>query len=443
MDRLKLFIEGKQAEEFLRDLHEDAANSQVESHVIRNQGGHKTKSAKKVTKGSEEEKIEKLKQRIKSEQETLFFLVIDECHYAPVKGNIVDELINSDVVSNAPNLIQLQVSATPYSFVTKNSRIRPENIVDMVAEMTDDRESTLKSYWGIWKFIETTSEDDKQDPLKPGIMSKDKHFERSIEERSDLEEYIKEKFKDTGQEGEKNRKKGQKRLQTKVEHLTRLYGLIFQYCAAMLKKAGINPNKLKSQIAHLMNDSKITTSMLKEIDSGPNGEGSMILVRVVEKEDGRAFGKLLTKLRNALHQENQFSIVLDIDEGNAASKLYEEAFLPRLQWWNAEGDRQYRPSSYKDLLHLPIILVVVERGKYKPEIISRHHTIQMTNLSFTFQVKWVSHTLSLYGSTTYECATPRQIQPQDVPSSRTLGALAGEFICSDRSSKIYCKWIIN
>ena len=124
-----MFIEGKQAEEFLRDLHEDAANSQVESHVIRNQGGRKTKSANKVTKGSEEEKIEKLKQRIRSERTTLFFLVIDECHYAPVKGNIVDELINSDVVSNAPNLIQLQVSATPYSLVTRNSRIRPENIV--------------------------------------------------------------------------------------------------------------------------------------------------------------------------------------------------------------------------------------------------------------------------------------------------------------------------
>ena len=289
-----------------------------------------------------------------------------------MKGNVVDRLINDEDISNASNIVLLQVSATPYSLVTKNSRIKPENVIDMVKEMTSDRESTLKSYWGIWKFIETTSEDSKQDPLKPGIMSKDKYFERSIEEQSDLEEYIKEKFKETGQEGEKNRKKGERRLQTKVEHITRLYGLILQYCAAMLKKAGINPNNLKSQIAHLMNDSKITTNMLKEIDSGPNGQGCMILARVLEKEDGKVFGKLLTKLRNALHLENQFSIVLDIDEGNAASNLYEEAFLPRLQWWNAEGDKQYRPSSYKDLLHLPIILVVVKKGKYQPKIISIH-----------------------------------------------------------------------
>ena len=28
-----------------------------------------------------------------------------------------------------------------------------------------------------------------------------------------------------------------------------------------------------------------------------------------------------------------------------------------------EGDSEYRPSSYKDLLHLPIILVVVEKGE--------------------------------------------------------------------------------
>ena len=98
----------------------------------------------------------------------------------------------------------------------------------------------------------------------------------------------------------------------------------------------------------------------------------MILVRVLYKEDGKVFGKLLTQLRNTLRQENQFSIVLDIDEGNTASKLYEEAFLPRLQWWNAEGDKQYRPSSYKDLLHLPMILVVVEKGRYQPRIISIH-----------------------------------------------------------------------
>ena len=193
-------------------------------------------------------------------------------------------------------------------------------------------------------------------------MSKDNHFERSIEVQSDLEEYIEEKFKANGHE-EQNRKKGQRKLQTKVEHLTRLYGLILQYCCAMLKKAGINPNEMTSKLARLMNDSEITSSMLDQIDSGPNGKGSMILVRVLYKEDGKVYGKLLTELRKALRQENQFSIVLDIDEGNAAKKLYEEAFLPRLQWWNAEGNKQYRPSSYKDLLHLPVILVVVEKGK--------------------------------------------------------------------------------
>ena len=347
----------------MKDLHGDEADSKVESHVIRNQG-RKTKSDK-VTPGSEEEKIENLKQRIKKEFTTLFFIVIDEAHYAPVKENIVDRLINDEEISNAPNLILLQVSATPYSLVTENSRIRPENVVDMVKEMSEDRENTLKSYWGIWKFIETTHEDNKEDPLKPGILSKDKHFEKSIEQRSDLEEYIKEKLKENGHT-EENRKKGQPRLQVKVEHLTRLYGLILQYCCAMLKKAGyINPNKLKPKLARLMNDSKMTTRMLEQIDSGPNGQGSMILVRVPEKEDGKVFGRLLRQLRKALNQKNRFSIVLDIDDGNKVSQLYEEAFLPRLQCWNGNGDSKYRPSSYKDLLNLPVILFVVDKGKWR------------------------------------------------------------------------------
>ena len=335
----------------------------MEERVIRNQGCKSTV----VTKGSEEDKIERLKQRIRTERETLFFVSLDEAHFAPVKDNIVDKFINDREVASASNVILLQISATPYSLVTQNTRIKKDNIVDMVKEMSQGGESSVHSYWGIGKFIESTEKlmlktNSQQDPLRltPGTMSKDNFFERTLEQGSNLVEYIEDKFDHSKLEEE--RKKGQTGYKTKIEHLTRLYGLILQYCSAMLRKKGREPSTMNSKLARVMNPSELTKRMLDQIDSGEDGKGSMILIRVLGKEDGKILGSILKRLRDALHFENKFAIVLDIDDRNFASELCEEAFLPRLQWWNAAGNKEYRPSSYKDLLHLPVILVVVEKG---------------------------------------------------------------------------------
>ena len=93
--------------------------SQVEDHVVRNTG--KTKGEKL---GIEAVKIEVLRQRIKTEQDTLFFIIQDEAHYAPVKHNMTDRLINSEEIISARNVVLLQVSATPYCLLTKNTRFK-------------------------------------------------------------------------------------------------------------------------------------------------------------------------------------------------------------------------------------------------------------------------------------------------------------------------------
>ena len=93
--------------------------SQVEDHVVRNTG--KTKGEKL---GIEAVKIEVLRQRIKTEQDTLFFIIQDEAHYAPVKHNMTDRLINSEEIISARNVVLLQVSATPYCLLTRNTRFK-------------------------------------------------------------------------------------------------------------------------------------------------------------------------------------------------------------------------------------------------------------------------------------------------------------------------------
>ena len=45
-------------------------------------------------------------------------------HYNAVKDRIVDLFLNDPTVAKAENVIILQVTATPYNLLTKNSRYR-------------------------------------------------------------------------------------------------------------------------------------------------------------------------------------------------------------------------------------------------------------------------------------------------------------------------------
>ena len=116
VNRLKSFIDSKPG--FLNDLQPDLASSKVEEHVIRNAG--KTGGERL---GVEATKIEVLRRRIRQEKDTLFLIIHDEAHYAPVQNNLTDKLLNSQDVIAAENVVLLQVSATPYCLLTKNSRL--------------------------------------------------------------------------------------------------------------------------------------------------------------------------------------------------------------------------------------------------------------------------------------------------------------------------------
>ena len=128
VERFKSFIESKKVDKFLQDIQPDLGSSRVEEHVIRNAA---RESQKGVKKGSEAEKMKILKKRISEETETLFFIVHDEAHYAPLKNKQLDKLVNDKAIRSARNLVLLQVSATPYCLVTKNSRVRHKNRLDM------------------------------------------------------------------------------------------------------------------------------------------------------------------------------------------------------------------------------------------------------------------------------------------------------------------------
>lgn len=71
----------------------------------------------------------------------------------------------------------------------------------------------------------------------------------------------------------------------------------------------------------------------------------------------------LRELRKILGFETKFSILIDIDEKKTGSKteVCEEQFLPRIRRWQESSTFSVR--KYEDLEDLPVILVVVEKGK--------------------------------------------------------------------------------
>ena len=101
-------------------------------------------------------------------------------------------------------------------------------------------------------------------------------------------------------------------------------------------------------------------------------------IRILRGVDGQFFADTLRKVRKILKMENDFSIVLDIEENKSSEKMFEEQFLERLQRykgsqtealdnnliflrWNSKPN--FRPRKYTDLEGLPVILIVVDKGK--------------------------------------------------------------------------------
>ena len=96
-----------------------------------------------------------MKSRINNCDDTLFLIIIDECHYGTIKSSdakaditgAVDRFVNSDDVRGKTNVIRLFVSATPYCLQTSCSQIPLDNEVYL---------APMETYYGHQKYIDTT-----------------------------------------------------------------------------------------------------------------------------------------------------------------------------------------------------------------------------------------------------------------------------------------------
>ena len=87
---------------------------------------------------------------------------------------LVHRLLNDPLVSRATNVVVLQTTATPYTLVTKNSRIDSANIYDMYERHPAHREN----YYGLEKFVKNSLK--TEDSLDPGTYTTDVGFENIV-----------------------------------------------------------------------------------------------------------------------------------------------------------------------------------------------------------------------------------------------------------------------
>eukprot|EP01039_Chlorochromonas_danica_P006567 gene6567-7250_t len=74
--------------------------------------------------------VEKFKTEILENPDTLFVIIVDECHFAPTVGAI-DLLHDPEINENKhKNILTLLVSATPFNTLSKTSRISRENVIN-------------------------------------------------------------------------------------------------------------------------------------------------------------------------------------------------------------------------------------------------------------------------------------------------------------------------
>jgi hypothetical protein len=89
------------------------------------------------------------------------------------------------------------------------------------------------------------------------------------------------------------------------------------------------------------------------------------LIRVVNQDNGRVLYSGLQKAREMLQLQEHFAILLDLQTRGLAGleDSLDETFRQRLRRWAKGRNEDYSVMQYSDLLDLPCVLILCEKGK--------------------------------------------------------------------------------
>uniref|UniRef100_A0A8C5B438 Growth regulating estrogen receptor binding 1 n=1 Tax=Gadus morhua TaxID=8049 RepID=A0A8C5B438_GADMO len=277
-------------------------------------------------------RIDDLVREARSNSYTLYILVHDHAHWdvtSVERGEgLVDQLLNSRQVTEAPNVLILHVTSFPFALQTQNTRISPYNEIHWPSAFSNDvdlyHEKTR--YLGVSELLEST----RLGSSLP-LMRYDSSFESMT---SALEDRF-------------------PKLHSAVIRTT---VLVQHYCVALMAASG----RLHSAQNHLHKHTSVETLEIVQslIGAGrrcPAHHGPMVLLRIPSLALAAWAQRRLADVRRRLGLEDTFEIIL----GNPGQPLsVGHTFTERIKSWLEIQDVGWVPGTYLELEGLPCILIL-------------------------------------------------------------------------------------
>ncbi|CAM4522223.1 unnamed protein product [Caretta caretta] len=279
-------------------------------------------------------KFEVFMRRVKQNPYTLFVLVHDNAHidltsaissslsHGEPSHGLADRVINCREVTEAFNLLVLQVSSFPYALQTQQSRISSSNEVHWIQfDNMEEMGSEEKLYFGLNEYSKSL-----QWGITSPLLRCDENFEKMV--NTLLERYP--------------------RLHSMV---IRCYLLIQQYSEALMA--------LTTMASLRDHSTPETLSIMDDLITAPgknrNGCGHMLIIRVPSVQLAMLARERLQEVRDKLGLQYRFEILL----GNPASEFtVAKHFVTRLKAWRGNEQEDWVPRTYQDLEGLPCIVIL-------------------------------------------------------------------------------------
>ncbi|KAM8954062.1 protein GREB1 [Pelodytes ibericus] len=273
-------------------------------------------------------------QRAIENPHTLFVLINDHAHwnltsslctpYPPSDSTVglVDRLLNCREVKDAPNILVLHVTSSPYALQTQNTRVSPYNEIHWPSSHSHGMELYHENtkYFGLPEFIESTLSGHSL-PL----LRHDSSFEAIILALG-------------------------KRFPQLHSAVIRTFLLIQHYSAAMMAVCGLSQMKNYTSVETL----EIAQNLLNSSKQCSSGHGIMVLLRIPFIPLATLAYERLCHVRERLGLQHSFEVILG--KPNSAITIGKH-FVDQLKVWQKNKDDNWLPKTYLELEGLPCILV--------------------------------------------------------------------------------------
>ncbi|XP_046887358.1 LOW QUALITY PROTEIN: protein GREB1 [Hypomesus transpacificus] len=270
---------------------------------------------------------------------TLYILVHDHAHWdissGPYSGTgdaglgLVDRLLNSPQIRDAPNILTLHVTSFPFALQTQHTRISPYNEIHWPSVSNNDVDlyHERTRYFGVSELL-----DSAHSGSGLPLLRYDSSFETMA---SALEE----------------------RFPKLHSAVIRTQVLVQQYSVALMAVSGrVGDSGEHSLHKHTSVETlEIVQSLLNSAQRCPAHHGHMVLLRIPSLALAAWAHQRLTNVRKRLGLQEKFEIVL----GNPSRELSIGAcFTQRIRAWLKVQDEDWVPRTYLELEALPCLLIL-------------------------------------------------------------------------------------